>query len=104
MLCSLDDDGAEDPPVGLAGVEQCSDAVVLEVCEAVADAFDPFDPVVQRLSGPLLTRAMWKLQILANQTLRVRASLFSSGSRPGRRQWSISSESIARAVWMSVAR
>ncbi len=47
----MDDDGAEDPPVGLVGVEQCSDAVVLEVGEAVADAFDPFDQVVQRLSG-----------------------------------------------------
>ena len=51
VLCSLDDDGAKDPPVGLAGVEQCSDALFHEVGEAVADAFDPFDQVVQRPSG-----------------------------------------------------
>jgi hypothetical protein len=35
--CSANDDRAEDAPVGLAGVEQGSDAVVLEVAEPEAD-------------------------------------------------------------------
>ena len=37
---SLDDDGTEDPPVRLAGVEQDPDPVVLEVPEVKADPLD----------------------------------------------------------------
>ena len=48
---SSDDDGCEDAPVGFAGVEQCSDAVVVEVGEAVADAFDAFDQVIEGFGG-----------------------------------------------------
>ena len=51
VLGSLDDDGAQYWPVGFAGVEQCADAVVVEVAEPEADAFDPLDQVVQRLGG-----------------------------------------------------
>ena len=54
VWCSSDDDGAEDAPVGFAGVEQCSDAVVVEVGEAVADAFDALEsPWVSRGLGLL---------------------------------------------------
>jgi hypothetical protein len=42
-----DDDRTEHTPVGLAGVEQGTDPVVLEVAEAEADPFDPLDQVVE---------------------------------------------------------
>src|SRR5690348_12748904 len=50
---SLDDDRAEDAPVGFAGVEQYPDSVVVEVAKPEADPFDPFDQVVQCLGGPI---------------------------------------------------
>src|ERR1700733_7669025 len=42
-----DDDRTEHTPVGLAGVEQGTDPVLLEVAEAEADPFDPLDQVVE---------------------------------------------------------
>src|SRR5271170_8073224 len=45
---SPDDDRAQHTPVRLAGVEQRSDPVVLEVAEPEADPFDALDQVVER--------------------------------------------------------
>src|SRR5580698_8774994 len=45
--CSADDDRSQHAPVGLAGVEQGSDPVVLEVAEPKADPFDALDQVVE---------------------------------------------------------
>ena len=44
-------DDRQHGPIPLLSHTNPSDAVVLEVGDAVADAFDPFDQVVQRLSG-----------------------------------------------------
>jgi hypothetical protein len=44
---SPDDDRAQHAPVRLAGVEQSSDPVLLEVAEAEANAFDALDQVVE---------------------------------------------------------
>src|ERR1700722_7717764 len=45
---SLDDDRTEHTPVRLAGVEQRTDPVVLEVAEPEADPLDALDQVVER--------------------------------------------------------
>ena len=47
---SSDDDRAQDSPVRLAGVEQGSDPVVLEVAKSETDALDALDQVVEGLS------------------------------------------------------
>src|SRR5271170_2965567 len=46
---SPDDDRTQHAPVRLAGVEQRSDPVVLEVAEPEADPFDALDQVVEGL-------------------------------------------------------
>ena len=48
---SSDDDRGQYPPVRLAGVEQDSDPVVLEIAEAEPDSLDAFDQVVESLGG-----------------------------------------------------
>ena len=44
-------EGFEERPVGFAGIEQGSDAVVVEVGESEGGAFDAFDEVVGCLGG-----------------------------------------------------
>ena len=51
LRISAGGDGGEEVPVGSAGVEQGADPVVAESAESEADAFDPFDQVVDRFGG-----------------------------------------------------
>ena len=44
-------EGGEEVPVGFAGVEEGPDPVVAEASGSEADAFDPFDQVVDRFGG-----------------------------------------------------
>jgi len=94
---SPDDDRAEHSPVRLAGVEQRSDPVVLEVTEPEADPFDALDQVVERFGRTVGHPGQVEVAIFSNQALRVRPSFWISGGMVRRRQCCSSSLSIALA-------